>query len=188
MIVERARNLLGAAAATWIGVHLTATVLQNTPESFNQDLRKFTGGWPIPGWRFFAPNPGIQNVHLLVRERSSPERTSAWRDVTPAMRHGFVSALWNPGSRGPKALFDAMQQISVMSANQAQFGWVTQSAAYGLVVSAATSTAAVDGAEEMQFLLMNVFPNETEDKKMKPILVSEWFGIGSGPAHAEVSA
>ncbi|MFC7813886.1 hypothetical protein ACFUTR_04365 [Streptomyces sp. NPDC057367] len=183
MPVDRIRGAAGAFAVGALTVHLASTVLQNTPDSYNQDLRTFTGGWPIPGWRFFAPNPGVQNVHLLIREApAGGGAPTPWCDVTPGVRHGWKQVLWNPGSRGPKALFDAMQQLSVMSANQADFGWVTQSLPYRLVFSASRAAAARDSSA-LQFLLMNVFPSAPPDQRMKPILTSEWIPLGS-PAGA----
>ncbi|MEU5976246.1 hypothetical protein [Streptomyces sp. NPDC047315] len=177
MLGERIRGTAGAFAVGAIAAHLVSTVLQNTPDSYNQDLRKFTGGWPIPGWRFFAPNPGVQNVHLLVREVKSDEtEPTPWRDVTPQVAHGWKQVVWNPASRGPKALFDAMQQLSVMSSNHAEFNWVTQSSPYRLVFSASRASAG-DDARALQFLLMNVFPSAPPEQRMKPILTSEWIPL-----------
>jgi hypothetical protein len=179
MLDDRIKSAAGAFAVGAIAVHLASTVLQNTPDSYNQDLRTFTGGWPIPGWRFFAPNPGVQNVHLLVRETDSDgTETTPWRDITPGVRHGWKQVLWNPESRGPKALFDAMQQLSVMSANQADFAWVTQSLPYRLVLSASRASVS-DDSSALQFLLMNVFPSAAPEHRMKPILTSEWIPLGS---------
>jgi hypothetical protein len=183
MMGDRIQKAAGTVAVGALAAHLVSTILQNTPDSYNQDLRIFTGGWTVPGWRFFAPNPGVQNVHLLVRE-VAPEgaQPTPWRDVTPEVPHGCVQVLWNPASRGPKALFDAMQQLSVMCANQAEFAWVTQSQPYRLVFSASRAAVA-DDSKALQFLLMNVFPSAPPDQRMKPILTSEWI-----PLDAPVSA
>ncbi|MEV5882772.1 hypothetical protein AB0L74_08640 [Streptomyces sp. NPDC052020] len=179
MMSDRIQNVAGACAVGALAAHLVSTVLQNTPDSYNQDLRIFTGGWTVPGWRFFAPNPGVQNVHLLVREVASEGAApTPWRDVTPEVPHGWKQVLWNPASRGPKALFDAMQQLSVMCANQAEFAWVTQSLPYQLVFSASRAAVAND-SKALQFLLMNVFPSAPPDQRMKPILTSEWIPLRS---------
>lgn len=174
-----------ATISKWAGmslltVHLAATVIENTPDSFNQDLRKYTGGWPLPGWRFFAPNPGIQNVHLLVRTMEQEcDATGPWRDVTPSVSHGIRQMIWNPQSRGPKALFDAMQQLSVLNGNYAQFDWITSTQAYELVESAARSavTETQGQTTHYQFLMMNVFPSAEEGARMKPIMTSEWISM-----------
>ncbi|MFB7831316.1 MULTISPECIES: hypothetical protein [unclassified Streptomyces] len=177
MLTDRIKGGAATVAVGALAAHLVATVLQNTPDSYNQDMRTFTGGWPVPGWRFFAPNPGVQNVHLLVRE-TTDDGPTPWRDVTPVVPHGWTQVLYNPRSRGPKALFDAMQQLSIMSANQADFSWVTQSLPYDLVL-AASRAAVGDDARALQFLLMNVFPSAPADQRMKPILTSEWIPLGT---------
>lgn len=181
MSTDRLRRGLSGLAVGLVGTHLVATILQNTPESYNQDLRLFTGGWPVPGWRFFAPNPGVQNVHLLVRERArATAEPTPWTDITPAGEHGWLRVLWNPGSRGPKALFDAMQQLTVMSANHADFAWVRQSTPYELV-SSVVRAGRRQYAGELQFLLVNVFPAAPPEGRFKPIVTSAWL-----PAHEPV--
>ncbi|WP_374701053.1 DUF5819 family protein [Brevibacterium sp. 239c] len=46
-------------------------------------MRPYVGGWTVPGWRFFAPNPGNQNVHVLVRTRDAEgTQVSDWKDLT----------------------------------------------------------------------------------------------------------
>jgi len=176
-------RVLGAVATGVLTTHLIATTLFNTPDSFNLDLRRYVGGWTIPGWRFFAPNPGVQNVHLLVRTVGADDWTAPtpWTDVTPTIEHRLVNVVLNPRSRGPKALFDAMQQLSVMKANYSRFDWITSSTAYELVTDAARGLLphGVDG--RFQFLLMNYFPAAAEGQRMQPILISEWEDARPGP-------
>lgn len=176
MLRREASRTIGAMAVGAMTAHLIATTLFNTPDSFNLDLRRYVGGWTIPGWRFFAPNPGVQNVHLLVRTRAEPEGTvpTAWQDVTPTIGHRLLNVVVNPRSRGPKALFDAMQQLSVMKSNYSRFDWITTSTAYELVTDAARGLLPPGSADRFQFLLMNYFPAAPEGQRMQPILISEW--------------
>lgn len=172
------KTTLGAAATVAVYAHLVGSVAQNTPDSYNQDMSRFMGGWTLPGWRFFAPNPGIQNVHLLVRSRTS-DATSPWEDVTPHVPHGWRQVVWNPASRGPKALFDAMQQLTIMNINKAELAWVSSSTAFQLVVSAARR-ASDDQAVTAQFMLMNVVPSAAPEHRMRPVFVSPWFDTYPG--------
>ncbi|AXR73801.1 DUF5819 family protein [Auritidibacter ignavus] len=169
-----------ASISCILGAHMTATVLQNTPESFNQNMKKFVFGWTVPGWRFFAPNPGIQNVHLLVRHvdgESGSGNPTNWSDITPSNSHGLLETLWNPGSRGPKALFDAMQQISLMSSNYSDFAIVLSSSAYEIVSGAAKRDARENNFTSTQFLLINYFPSKDNEENMQPIVVSDWIDV-----------
>lgn len=170
-----ARDAIGVLASGGLTLHLAATILQNTPESFNQEMSAFVGGWPVPGWRFFAPNPGVHNVHLLIRTRDAHQNTSSWRDITPRANHGLTRVLWNPGSRGPKALFDAMQQLAAMGANSVSFEWVVSSTAYHLVAAAARASAENKEVNFLQFTLVNDFRSSPPSERMRPIIVSNWF-------------
>ncbi|MCJ1707113.1 DUF5819 family protein [Microbacterium sp. VKM Ac-2923] len=172
------RGLTGLVSIA-LTAHLVATSLQNTPDSYNLDLRRYVGGWTIPGWRFFAPNPGVHNVHLLVRTSSSKdaEEPGDWIDVTPATEHGILNVLLNPRSRGPKALFDAMQQLSVMQVNHSAMDWIVTSLPYRLVADATRGLIRDKEANLFQFLLMNYYPAAPPDQRMLPVLVSEWIPI-----------
>lgn len=181
-MLKRISKSLGSAATAAISVHVVVSALQNTPDSFNLDLRPFTFGWPLPGWRFFAPNPGIQNVHLLARTRTFDIEVNSvgeWQDVTPNISHSWLNVVWNPKSRGPKALFDTVQQLSVMRGNYSSFGYITQSEPYELVADATRGFIGDTDDSEFQFLLMNYFPSEIEGKRMSPVLVSEWLPISA---------
>ncbi len=173
------RTMSGVAMCA-LSLHLIASILQNTPDSYNLDLRKFVGGWTLPGWRFFAPNPGVHNVHLLVRTGSGDQSDSSmtdWRDVTPQVGHAWTNVLLNPKSRGPKALFDAMQQLSVMGANYSALEWIFGSLPYELVVDASRGLLPPGNDEAFQFLLLNYFPSGEDGKRMLPVLVSKWHAI-----------
>ncbi|MBM7412523.1 hypothetical protein JOE38_002346 [Clavibacter michiganensis] len=182
MTSNRAAKLAGGAAAAALSVHVIATILQNTPDSFNLDLRRYVGGWTIPGWRFFAPNPGIHNVHLLVRtsdDIAGGDVQTTWRDVTPSVPHGWSNLIINPQSRGPKALFDAMQQLTVMGANFTTLEWIRISLPYILVSDATRGILHSSGFTAFQFLLMNYQPSAPDGKRMLPVLISEWMPIAS---------
>lgn len=173
------KNTLGAVASSAISLHVVVSALQNTPDDFNLDLRPFTGGWPLPGWRFFAPNPGIQNVHLLVRTRSldtvaAENASGPWVDITPPIYHSPLNVLWNPRSRGPKALFDCMQQLAAMKTNYASFDYIIQSQPYSLIADSCLGYLDDSNISEYQFTLINYFPSETDARKIAPVLVSEW--------------
>lgn len=174
------RETTSMLAVGALGLHLTGTFLNNTPDAYNLSLARFVGGWTLPGWRFFAPNPGVQNVHLLARVRSADSEHSAtpWRDVTPRKSHHPVNMVWNPGSRAPKALFDCMQQLSVLTGNSADFGFIAQSTPYVMIrdfTRGRLQSAPLDrDGEYFQFMVLNAFPSRQGPERMKPIVVSDW--------------
>lgn len=172
------RRAAGCSAAAAVCVHLLATLIHGTPDSFNIDLRRYVGGWTIPGWRFFAPTPGVQNVHLLVR--TGPESApSDWRDITPAVSHRWTNMLINPRSRGPKALFDLMQQLSVLKGNYATWAFLISTLPYELIADASRGLLRGSSSSHFQFLLVNYFPALAPSQRVVPILVSEWLPLFS---------
>ncbi|KAA9104504.1 hypothetical protein F6B43_19230 [Microbacterium rhizomatis] len=170
-------------ASVALTAHVVATVLQNTPDSYNLDLRRYVAGWTIPGWRFFAPNPGVHNVHLLARTRGteSSDGPGDWRDITPPTHHSMLNVLFNPRSRGPKALFDAMQQLSVMQSNYSAMEWMVTSLPYRLVTDATRGFLQTEIAPQFQFLLMNYYPAAQPGRRMLPVLVSTWMPLHLAP-------
>lgn len=185
MMRSKLTAIAGAAAFMAISVHLVATLLQNTPDAFNLDLRRYTGGWTIPGWRFFAPNPGIQNVHLLARTAPLADAEAAaadWRDITPTIPHGVLNVAMNPKSRGPKALFDAMQQLTVLRGNYSAFDFLVTTTPYALIADAARGYLGDVHDSYFQFLLMNYFPSAEQGQRMAPVLISEWLPVRAGDA------
>ncbi|MFJ4650741.1 hypothetical protein ACIP5Y_05615 [Nocardia sp. NPDC088792] len=61
----------------------------------------------IPNWRFFAPNPATDDVHFLYRlaNEDKTEHTE-WEEAYPAARRRLVHAIWFPGRRIEKSVFD----------------------------------------------------------------------------------
>jgi hypothetical protein len=66
----------------------------------------------IPEWRFFAPNPGRHDFHLLYRDKFADGTLTAWTEVAPITRRRATSLLLNPDRRRNKALFDCTQEFA----------------------------------------------------------------------------
>lgn len=166
------RSIINNLACSVIGYHLILTMLENTPDEYNQNLQRFAPGWALPKWRFFAPNPGNMNVHFLVRGRVEDTKIpEAWRDITPKSSHTIWAPIWNPNSRSTKVIFDAMQQLSHLRGNDVPYAWVRTTSAYKLLSQYALEQ--VGGANECQFAIINFLPNEEGDQ-IEPVITSMW--------------
>lgn len=100
-----------AGFATWF----VATVLSQHPERSYDRARKLdrTGtGVLIPNWRFFAPNPAVEDQHFLYRlaDAERQEHTE-WRTVYDIEPRRWGHALWFPGRRHEKAIFDVASTL-----------------------------------------------------------------------------
>jgi hypothetical protein len=65
----------------------------------------------IPEWRFFAPRPGQHDLHLLYRDEYENGSSTEWTEIVLATKRRFWCAVWNPGKRNNKALFDCVQEL-----------------------------------------------------------------------------
>jgi hypothetical protein len=65
----------------------------------------------VPEWKFFAPNPGRHDFHLLYRDQFRDGTLTEWTEVSPTGKRRWWHFLWNPAKRGNKALFDTVSQL-----------------------------------------------------------------------------
>src|SRR5436305_216126 len=69
----------------------------------------------VPTWTFFAPNPGVVDYHLVVRDRDSNGTASAWSGVEIAAERHPLNCFWNPQKRPKKVLLDAVQSLIIIA-------------------------------------------------------------------------
>jgi hypothetical protein len=164
-----------------IGVHVVLTILENSPDGKIGLGRRVSAFSILPQWRFFAPNPGIDNSHLFARIRPSEDAIWAdWIELRIENPLRPYSALWNPGGRAPKALFDSIQQMKILEGFGGSYDWAVRSIAYQVIrlytkehlkrAASAQGTFMVENGE-FQFMLLTSRPGETES--IEPVLVSE---------------
>ncbi len=65
----------------------------------------------LPLWTFFAPNPGVNDYHLLYREDYEDGSRSAWQEIEINEKRSFSTCFWNPSKRGKKVISDVIQTI-----------------------------------------------------------------------------
>jgi hypothetical protein len=76
-------------------------------DRLNGLISKFDGtGLEIPNCRFFGPNPGSLDRHLLFREKRPDGTTSSWREVSVGGRRRPHDLIWGPQRRLEKAVID----------------------------------------------------------------------------------
>ena len=70
----------------------------------------------VPEWRFFAPNPGRNDFHLLFRDRFQDGSLGHWTELQTLTVRPWWHAFWNPHKRRNKALLDAVVELSSLIA------------------------------------------------------------------------
>jgi len=82
----------------------------------------------LPRWTFFAPNPGMQDHHLVYREclsgdidlstlqaqEAASANLSSWREVTDLCPGFAIPLLWNPQRRVTKTITDVSNSLLTM--------------------------------------------------------------------------
>lgn len=107
--------------AAWVlaagfGGWLAATVACQFNSRLARALRRRDPLLVIPQWTFFAPEPAVTDYHVLYRDEYSDGTHSGWMELVldpkPACR-----AVWNVHKRRSKALFDLVQGLLTLLAD-----------------------------------------------------------------------
>ncbi|QWF82691.1 hypothetical protein [Amycolatopsis sp. CA-230715] len=168
-----------AAVTTGLATWLVVTAAGQLPDTrFDGLLGK--GAWriPVPNWRFFGPNPGTKDVHLLYRDVSASGATP-WEQVPVTGDRPWYALVWNARNRSPKALFDSLQSITTFAATvRGDLDRIEKSFGYGFLAEYVREHLPHDPvAEATQFLLMESFPSRGDDLEIIPVFASREIGL-----------
>lgn len=107
--MSAAAAVVGVLIAVWLALTVLAQfrLLQRL-------LSPFDGFHLIPRWTFFAPNPGVRDYHLVVRERLADGRLTSWQNVPVYEARPPLAFLWHPQKRASKVLSDAIQTLGFL--------------------------------------------------------------------------
>ncbi|WP_158858024.1 hypothetical protein [Streptomyces sp. NRRL B-1347] len=162
--------LVTAGLAGW----LVLTAAGQLPDHrFDALLQR--GRWriPVPNWRFFGPNPGVTNTHLLYRDFCA-NRPSIWRDLEVGEDRPWYGLVWNPRNRAPKSIFDASQRTIVAISSHDTGQRVTDTSDYIFLSRYVQRHAPHEpGASETQFLLVESKALDTSNEQITPAFASE---------------
>ncbi|GAA2584774.1 hypothetical protein ACWCO0_19070 [Streptomyces tubercidicus] len=133
---------------------------------------------PTPNWRFFGPNPGVKDSHLLYRDLTDG-KPGEWKDIPVTRDRPWYALVWNARNRSPKALIDAIQGIRVrLAAAGSEMGPVVRSPGYLLLSRYIQHHLPhTEGASHSQFLLMHSYLAAPEDRRIEPFFVSGEFPL-----------
>ncbi|MFI6730167.1 hypothetical protein NRF20_02520 [Streptomyces sp. R-74717] len=163
------------AVSTGLAAWLVSTAAGQLPDSrFDHLLAK----GPLrlfraPNWRFFGPNPGVSDSHLLYRDITGGT-AAPWREIEVTPDRPWYAVAWNAGNRAPKVLFDALQVI-IKAANEssADMGRIVSSPGYRILQGYLTTRIPHEpGADHTQFMLLRAHP-EREQHAVEPLFASE---------------
>lgn len=102
--MSRRPSLVTLALGSW----LAATAVSQHPlrafDGVRSGLRRW--GLLVPDWRFFAPEPGRWDDHLMVRHTDEDGNPTPWRSVSSYEPRRLRQSVYFPENRIEKALND----------------------------------------------------------------------------------
>ncbi|MFC4493859.1 hypothetical protein ACFPA8_06890 [Streptomyces ovatisporus] len=90
---------------------LATTVIAQHPNKLFDRMRSRDALSVVPNWRFFAPNPGVHDSHLLYRTLSVDDETSEWIQLPLNPERTLLQAFWFPDRRLGKSIFDVGDEL-----------------------------------------------------------------------------
>lgn len=174
-MIEIGRQLARTVSSA-LAVHLVVTAFENSPDAKVSFSARSTALGRLPQWRFFAPTPGIDNTHLFHRSSrdAAGDTWGPWTELSLVQPITWTALVWNPGTRGPKALFDCAQQLRTMGATGPTWESVTQSLAYTTLEHAVRVVTRDPTCRRAQFMVV-ASQDGDDESVMRPMLVSDPF-------------
>lgn len=106
----------------------------------------------IPEWRFFAPNPGRHDFHLLFRDKFRDGAVGPWTEIAPIDGRRLWNVVLNAGKRKNKALLDCMRDFAKQVNGKG--GPIELSIPYLTLLNYVSCIPRNPPSQEVQFLLM----------------------------------
>lgn len=159
------------------GAWWVLSALAQLPTRFSAWLQSLDVVNVIPRWNFFAPSPGTYDVHVLYRDRLADGTVTDWREIPAEVPPQWVNAVWNPGRRHNKAVFDVTRHLADYSSkHEGEALQIQMSMPYLVLLNFVSALPRGYDARETQFLLMRSY-FQAEFDEPTPIFWSSFHGL-----------
>lgn len=103
------RGVLAAVFGTWFAMSFLS---QDPTRKWDKVRKKFDpSGAFVPDFRFFAPNPGVHDYHVLVRDELPDGSTTNWAELGGPHTRKLHHSIWFTGRRAEKVVLDSVSGI-----------------------------------------------------------------------------
>lgn len=153
-------------------------IIQFREAKISQKIKSYDFLSLLPLWTFFAPNPGVNDYHLLYREENQFGTRSDWKEMDINENRKLSTCLWNPNKRSKKVLCDVIQNIIPMIKEYEKTPHLIMvSLPYILILNAIMKEPKIDNnAHKKQFLLSASNGYEKQGNP-KLVLISEFHPV-----------
>lgn len=160
--------LVIAALAVWF---VSTLIAQFWTVPWVARLKSYDLGEVVPGWSFFAPNPGTSDAELLYRDQLVDDQLGPWTAVR-FQRPSLRRAVWNPEKRRRKALFDLSASLLMDAGAARERNEVLVSFPYLALLSYVSSFPSGPLSKQRQFILARSFGERGKDPEI--MFISGW--------------
>jgi hypothetical protein len=106
-------RLLAWAVAALFSAWFAISVASQLSDSVGTYFRRLSSLGLVPCWTFFAPRPGVDDIHLLYRDRLA-DGTIAKPTYVPTIEHRrWYHGIWNPNKFHNKVFYDLTSALRV---------------------------------------------------------------------------
>lgn len=104
------RSMVNSILVIWF---LLSLFRQYPDDAYDRFIRIpfVEGNFLLPNWKFFAPNPGIEDSVLMYRTGVTDDKNgdwSEWQRLIPPVDRSWWELFYSPRSRLDKGIFDIM--------------------------------------------------------------------------------
>lgn len=100
-----------ACVAVFFGIWLVLSILHQFSNAAGRWVRAKNVYSLIPGYTFFAPNPGTSNYRFVYRDVFPERNYGDWREVEWCSQRSLTDALWNPSRHRIKLVVDCLNGL-----------------------------------------------------------------------------
>lgn len=110
----------------------------------------------LPHWHFFAPNPKIDDFHLLYRDKLFDGQYTPWREIA-FKQNAFWRGLWNPERRLVKTLEQMSNSMCYFADKPVKKKRLLVSVSYIVLLNYVMSLPYSNLSDFRQFLIAKTF-------------------------------
>jgi len=104
-------SVAGIVVTAVLGCWFAISVASQVFEDLGSRLPWLSGLGLVPCWTFFAPRPGMSDMHLLYRDKFSDNRPSGLTVVPTIEERRWYHATWNPAKFHNKIFSDLTSSL-----------------------------------------------------------------------------